>query len=93
MKASVVLRRAAKFVFYEPPQWTAGMCRAVWYSVGGNRASERIAYSYVDLFEPPRSGDEWWGMLWSDDGSPAGAHACRVLALCLAAAIAESEGN
>lgn len=50
---------------------------------------------FAELFEPDNSCSAYWGAQWADYDDPNSYNKradCRILALCLAAAIAESEG-
>lgn len=84
MKASTIYRKAAKLVFKKSGAGDGfPSCCAV-----ADYGPEELAFRYAKLFCPDDCPMMYWGDLWGDDIER---KQCRVLALCLMAAISEDE--
>lgn len=101
MKLSTIYRRAAKLVEDGHEQWSCwAICAAAGKPRHNNREdAPREVKKYEDWFA---SNDEHvWSTDWNesthtlfdDSVHPASIRNCRVVALCLMAAIAKSEGK
>lgn len=84
MKPSQILREAARLV--ERGKYSGGCAAILWARVPYE--DRGAAREYFHLLRPSKSSDSgyWW------DFDPQGKSA-RIIGLCLAAAIAESEGE
>lgn len=83
MRGSEVYLNAAKLIDSDDAYYS---CNAVYRAL----ASTEQINNYVRIFYPPRIKKEnaYWGKRWGNDDEQ---KACRVLALLLMSAIAESE--
>lgn len=84
MKDSEVYREAAKIMSELRDDPEDGMCYALCLA---DHAAAMTELTY--LMGPPGNKRAYWGNDWGRRYR----HACRVLALCFMAAIAESEGR
>lgn len=92
MKPSEILRKAARTVEREPME--LGCCAILAIQPFAASEEESDAFHWFDLIKPlrPRGAeDPWWGG-WGTYPEPRN-HNARIIGLCLAAAIAESEGQ
>ena len=94
MKISHVLLKAAKRVANGSNTLS---CCAIWGSGGSVYPDASGAYEfYIALFRPLNSFSSFWASDeadgWADEHEPEGKHT-RIVALCLAAAIAKAEGK
>lgn len=84
MKISEIFRQAAWFIEQDEADYCCTAIDDVCYALV-EYDTEKTALKYFDaLFKPMRNPIFWWDVIDRDS---------RVVALCLAAAIAESEGK
>jgi hypothetical protein len=90
VKPSEVLKEAARIacdVPYDESEWICG-CGAIW-SVASDDSTEDVAMGYFTMFKPAQCNSLGWFGSYAKSELAAKEH--RVLSLCMAAAIAESE--
>lgn len=87
MKPSEILREAAQLIAEQSMNYG---CSAVGYAFGyeSHMHAKTVASDYFRLFEPDSCELYWFGFMPTKKNQNR-----RVIALCLAAAIAESEGK